>query len=153
MNLNIYLGLLHKGEQTLADSFRQVAEGHGAEPDVHFLCRTLAKQCDHHEELLAPLAERYGEDGSDDEPERLHADGLSETRSGPVGLLRDLQDLYLLATLVDATWTVVEQAGSALRDKELLSAVEKCQAETQQQISWLKTRMKQAAPQALLVAE
>lgn len=99
------------------------------------------------------MAERYGEDGSDDEPERLHADGLSETRGGPVGLLRDLQDLYLLATLVDATWTVVEQAGSALRDKELLSAVEKCQAETQQQISWLKTRMKQAAPQALLVAE
>ncbi|WP_241650890.1 MULTISPECIES: hypothetical protein [Paenarthrobacter] len=49
MNLNIYLGLLHKGEQTLADSFRQVAEGHGAEPDVHFLCQTLAKQCDHHE--------------------------------------------------------------------------------------------------------
>ncbi|MFJ4209161.1 hypothetical protein ACIPY2_11965 [Paenarthrobacter sp. NPDC089675] len=152
MNLNIYLGLLHKGEQTLAESFRQVSEGHGAEPDVHFLCRTLAKQCDEHEELLRPLAERYGEDSSDNEPERLHADGLHETRSGPVGLLRDLQDLYVLASLVDVTWTVVEQAGSALRDRELLAAVEKCQQETQQQISWLKTRMKQAAPQALLVA-
>lgn len=151
MNLNIYLGLLHKGEQTLAESFRQVSEGHGAEPDVHFLCLTLAKQCDEHEELLRPLTERFGEDSSDNEPERLHADGLSETRSGPVGLLRDLQDVYILASLVDVTWTVVEQAGSALRDRELLAAVEKCQQETQQQISWLKTRMKQAAPQALLV--
>ncbi len=67
-------------------------------------------------------------------------------------MLRDLQDLYVLASLVDVTWTVVEQAGSALRDRELLAAVEKCQQETQQQISWLRTRMKQAAPQALLVA-
>ncbi|MFI2563418.1 hypothetical protein [Paenarthrobacter sp. NPDC018779] len=153
MNLHLYLGLLHKGEQTLAESFRQVSEGHGAEPDIHFLCQTLAKQCDHHEDVLRPLAERYGEDSPDNEPERLHADGLSKTRSGPVGLLRDLQDVYVLASLVDMTWTVVAQAGSALRDEELLAAVESCQKETQTQLAWLKTRMKQAAPQALLVAE
>ena len=35
-----------------------------------------------------------------DEPERLHADGLTSTREGEIGLLRDLQDLHLLATLV-----------------------------------------------------
>ncbi|MFJ4028977.1 hypothetical protein ACIPWF_16510 [Paenarthrobacter sp. NPDC089989] len=153
MNLHLYLGLLHKGEQTLAESFRQVSEGHGAEPDIHFLCQTLAKQCDHHGDVLRPLAERYGEDSLDNQPERLHADGLSKTRSGPVGLLRDLQDVYVLASLVDMTWTVVAQAGSALRDEELLAAVESCQEETRTQLGWLKTRMKQAAPQALLVAE
>ena len=47
----------------------------------------------------------------DDEPERLHADAIEEPRSGPLGLLRDLQDLYLLASLTDVTWTMVEQAG------------------------------------------
>ncbi|MGZ4661579.1 MAG: hypothetical protein ACXVYB_09895 [Arthrobacter sp.] len=152
MNLSIYLGMLRRTEQTLAESFRQVSEGHGAEPDVHFLCQTLARQCDHHEELLQPIVERYGEDTSDNEPERLHAEGLSETRSGPVGLLRDLQDLYLLASLVDVTWTMVRQAAFALRDRELLSVVGECDAETATQLKWLQTRMKQAAPQALVAA-
>ena len=152
MNLKIYLGLLHKAEETLATSYRQVAEGHGAEPDVHFLCLALAAQCDEHQLLLQPVVERYGEDRSANEPERLHAEGLSQTRSGPVGLLRDLQDLYLLASLVDITWTMVKQAASALRDDELLSVVAQCDSETSTQLKWLQTRMKQAAPQALVAA-
>ena len=89
MNLNIYLGLLRQAEATLAESFRQVAAGHGAEPDVHFLCHTLAQQCEEHSRLLLPAAQRYGEVLHEDEPERLHAEGLSTTRKGPVGLLRD----------------------------------------------------------------
>jgi hypothetical protein len=152
MNLKIYLGMLHKAEQTLSESFRQVAEGHSAEPDVHFLCHTLAGQCDEHSRLLLPIVQRYGEDRSDNEPERVHADGLSTTRQGPVGLLRDLQDLYVLASLVDVTWTMVKQAGSALRDRELLDVVSRCDGETAIQLRWLQTRMKQAAPQALVAA-
>jgi hypothetical protein len=152
MNLNIYLGMLRQAEQTLARSFRQVADGHGAEPDVHFLCHTLAEQCERHGKLLIPIVQRYGEDQSDNEPERLHIQGLSETRSGPVGLLRDLQDLYLLASLVDITWTMIKQAASALHDEELLSVVDQCDSETGIQLRWLQTRMKQAAPQALVAA-
>jgi hypothetical protein len=152
MNLKIYLGLLHKAEETLAASYRQVADGHGAEPDVHFLCLTLAAQCDGHQRLLQPVVERYGEETSGNEPERLHAQGLAEIRNGPVGLLRDLQDLYLLASFVDITWTMVKQAASALRDDQLLSVVAQCDAETSTQLKWLQTRMKQAAPQALVAA-
>lgn len=153
MKLPSYLGLLSTAEQTLAESFRQVADGHGEEPDVYFLCSTLAQQCDSHERALAPILERYGEDDDQDgEPERIHADGLSETRSGPVGLLRDLQDLYILANFVDCTWTMIKQAGQALRDQELLAVVSDCDTETSTQIAWLKTRMKQAAPQALIAA-
>jgi hypothetical protein len=150
MKLPMYLGLLVEAERTLADSFRQVADGHSAEPDVFFLCRTLAGQCDQHREALQPLLGRYGEARSDDEPERLHADGLTETRTGPVGLLRDLQDLYLLASFVDITWTMIEQAGQARRDADLLSVVDTCDQETSIQLKWLRTRMKQAAPQALV---
>lgn len=153
MKLPVYLGLLHRSEQTLAASFRQVAQGHGAEPDVYYLCRSLADQCEAHEQALAPIVGRYGEVDEDDEPERLHAEGLSETRSGPVGLLRDLQDLYLLASLVDITWTAVKQAAQGLRDAELIEVVERCEGETTTQLHWLSTRMKQAAPQALIVAE
>jgi protein tyrosine phosphatase (PTP) superfamily phosphohydrolase (DUF442 family) len=96
--------------------------------------------------------ERYGKAAPDNEPERLHAQGLSETRSGPGGLLRDLQDLYLPASLVDITWTMVKQAASALRDSELLSVVAHCDSEASTQLKWLQTRMKQAAPQALVAA-
>jgi hypothetical protein len=147
MNLKIYLGMLHQAEQTLAACFREVVAGHGTEPDVHFLCHTLAGQCDHHGEPLLPAVQRYGEDISDNEPERLHAQGLSQTRGGPVGLVRDLQDLYLLASIVDVTLAMVKQAGSALRDQELLDVVAKRDSETAVQPLWLQTRMKQAAPQ------
>ncbi|MGO4691795.1 hypothetical protein [Glaciibacter sp. 2TAF33] len=151
MNVDLYLGLLRNAERTLATSFRQVADGHGDEPDVYNLCHTLAEQCDDHVSQLHPIVERYGA-RPDSEPERFHADALTETRSGPVGLLRDLQDVFLLASLVDITWTVVKQAALALRDEELLAVVGSCEPETQVQLSWLKTRMKQAAPQALIVA-
>jgi hypothetical protein len=152
MMLPVYLGLLQKAERSLAASYRRVAEGHGAEPDVYHLCQTLAAQCDAHERALAPVVDRYGEH-PDDEPERLHVDEMLETRTGPVGLLRDLQDLYLLASLTDVTWTMVKQAALGLRDRELVAVVGTSEGETKRQLAWLLTRMKQAAPQALIIAK
>jgi hypothetical protein len=152
MNLKIYLGMLRRTEVTLAESFVEVAEGRGEEPDVYFLCLTLARQCLPHQEKLEAVAGRYGRDASDSEPVRLHAAGLSQARSGPVGLLRDLQDLYLLASFADITWTMVKQAASAPRDDELLRVVAECDSQTSTRLKWLQTRMKQAAPQALVAA-
>ena len=151
MMLAVYLGLLRTAEVALAESYRQVAEGHGAEPDIFHLCHTLALQCDDHERSLAEAIEDYGEQ-PDDEPDRLHAVALSETRTGPLGLIRDLQDLYLLASLVDVTQTMVKQAALGLRDERLTAVVDRCEAQTAVQLRWLMTRMKQAAPQALIVA-
>jgi hypothetical protein len=111
----------------------------------------LAQWSDRHREALAPVIERYGEDDDIDEPERLHADGLAEVRSGQVGLLRDLQDLHVLATLVQTTWTVVAQGAQGLRDHDQLEVATSSNSETSRQLSWLNTRMKAAAPQALIV--
>jgi hypothetical protein len=47
---------------------------------------------------------------------------------------------------------MVKQAASALHDEELLSVVDQCDSETGIQLRWLQTRMKQAAPQALVAA-
>jgi hypothetical protein len=151
MHLATYLGLLHAAETSLAEGFRRVGAGHAAEPDVRHLCEVLAGWCDRHVAALAPIVQRYDEH-REDEPERLLADELGETRSGGVGLLRDLQDLYTLASFVDITWTVVGQAGQGLRDPELLDVVAACEGETGRQLLWLKTRIKQAAPQALIAA-
>ena len=151
MKLPVYLGMLQRAEQELASSFRTVADGHGDEPDVHAACRVLAEQCDEHVAAMQPLVDRYGSQ-PDDEPERLHAVALPEPRSGPLGLLRDLQDVHLLASFVDMTWTLVGQAAASLRDEDLQQVVTACEAETSVQVAWLTTRMKQSAPQALVVA-
>jgi hypothetical protein len=150
MRLPLYVGLLHTAEQTLADSYRQVANGHAAEADVFHICQQLATQCDAHVDAVGRVADRYGEQ-KQSEPERLHADGLTETRDGPVGLLRDLQDLFMLASFVDITWSCVGQAAQGARDDELYRLVTSYQHETITQLAWLRTRMQQAAPQALLI--
>jgi hypothetical protein len=150
MKLPIYLTLLGHAETTLAESFLQISEAHGDEPDIHFLCLTLAEQCVEHARRLVPVIRRLGGAPVDDEPERLNANGLGEPRTGPLGMLRDLQDVYVLATFVDGTWMLVGQAARALRDTELLDVVTTCEADTAVQLRWLKTRMKQAAPQVLV---
>jgi hypothetical protein len=56
-----------------------------------------------------------------------------------------------MATECDIAWTLVGQAAQGARDAELFAVVEACEGETAGQLKWLKTRMKQAAPQALVV--
>jgi hypothetical protein len=60
--------------------------------------------------------------------------------------------MHTLVAFVDTTWTVVKQAALALRDEELLEVTKQCESQTKLQQDWLSTRLKQAAPQALLVA-
>ena len=152
MHLAHYLGLLHRAQCTLASAFREVGAAHRAEADVQHTCERLARQCDRHAERLEPFARRYSEDAPD-EPERLHSELFRGTRTGGLGLLRDLQDLYLMAAECDLCWTLVGQAAQGARDEELLQVVQACESETALQLAWLRTRMKQAAPQALVVAQ
>jgi hypothetical protein len=151
-HLATYVGLADHSEKTLADSLRAVAEGHARQADVFHTCHTLADWSDQHREALAPAVQRYGEQDDIDEPERLRAEGLASVREGEIGLLRDLQDLHLLASLVQTTWTVIARGAQGLRDHELLEIATSSNAETSRQLTWLNTRMKQAAPQALIVA-
>jgi hypothetical protein len=146
-----YLGLLHKAQADLADAFRQVADSRADEVDVFHICRRLAAQCDADAQALAPFLDRYGEDAPE-QPDRLHAVIFQGSREGGLGLLRDLQDLYLMAANCDITWTLVGQAAKGLCDADLIEIVTANEAETVVQLKWLRTRMKQAAPQALVVA-
>ena len=150
-HLATYVGLVDHSEQVLGESFRLVAAGHAQVADVHHLCLTLAEKCDEHRRQLAPLVERQGAQEVD-EPERLRADALPQAREGEVGLLRDLQDLHLLATLVKSTWMVIGQGAQGLRDAELLEIASASEADVERQLTWLTTRMKVTAPQALIVA-
>ena len=153
-HLATYVALAEHSETMLADSLRIVGQGHADHPDVLFTCQALETMSRTVLERLRPVVERYGEPDTDriPEPERLRSAGLAEVRSGPVGLLRDLQDLHLLATLTHSTWTVVDQGAQGLRDGELATLAHDAMATASRQIAWLTTRMKATAPQALIVA-
>ena len=67
--------------------------------------------------------------------------------------MRDLHDLYLLASYLDMAWILVGQVAKGARDQELIRTIEECAGQTEVQRQWLTTRLKAAAPQALLVAD
>ena len=151
MQLAHQLRSLHSAEQRFAAALRAVGDGHRGEADVQVIAGILASQCDEHAERLEPFAARYG----DEEPSELdvaHRELFDGARSGPLGLLRDLNDLYLMACECEIAWTLVDQAARGARDRELLALAGRCQSEAGTQAAWLRTRMKQAAPQALVVA-
>lgn len=151
MQIAHYLGLLHRSQDELGKAFHEVAASHREEPDVFHICEQLARQCEEHSRELEPFVGRYSEEAPE-EPERLHSELFHGTRSGGLGLLRDLQDLYLMAAECDISWTVIGQAAQGIRDAELLAVVEQYEGETAVQLRWLRTRMKEAAPQALVVS-
>ncbi|HMN98121.1 MAG TPA: hypothetical protein PKD59_01790 [Miltoncostaeaceae bacterium] len=145
-----WLGMLHRSLDATADAFRRVAEAHGGEPDVEDTCRYLAVLADRQAAELRPFVDRYGEEAGD-EPDRLHSELFTGTREGPIALLRDLHDLFLMASECDIAWTLIGQAAQGLRDAALAATVSACEGDTHRQIAWLRTRMKQAAPQVLVV--
>jgi hypothetical protein len=152
MHLATYLDLLDEGSGALADSLRLVAVGHGAEADVHHTALQLAPRVEHHRDDLRPFRVTYAEHPAGP-PERLHAEPMTDTRQGGIGLLRDLLDLYLLATYLHQAWTLVGQAAKGQRDADLVAVVDASSGDIASVLSWLETRMKSAAPQALLVAD
>lgn len=150
-HLSTYVGLADRTEESLSASFRIVGEGHADVADIFHMTGTLATMSDDNRRRLAPVVERYGEDDELTAPDRLHVEGIDQARAGQVGLLRDLQDLHVLATFVKTTWLVITQGAQGLRDRQLLDVAETAMAQTSRQVTWLETRLKAAAPQALIV--
>ena len=152
MHLANYIGLVHDSEKDLAKAFRSVARHHGTEPDVYQMCQKLAAWSEDHSLNLKTFIDRYSEHKSS-EPDKLKRSLFNRPRSGSLGLLRDLHDLWLMANEVQLCWIVILQAARSLRDKELELACLQFDGQTQKQLDWLLTRIKQAAPQSLVVAE
>jgi hypothetical protein len=152
MHIGRYVNLVHRTEMDLATAFRKVSKAHADEPDVYQTCQLLARWSDKLVEELEPFAEKYKRE-KDKEPDRLTQILLKDTRKGGIALLRDLHDLYLVATEVQTCCTIIKQASDGLRDKELTTTCEEVERQTKRQLNWLMTRMKSAAPQTLIVAE
>ena len=152
MHVGNYLGLVQASEQQLSRAFRQVAGQHGDEPDIVQPCQLAAGWSEAHDQALQPLVDRYTATRSD-EPEWLSQLLFKKPRTGSLALLRDLHDLWLLASEVQLCWTVLLMAARGLRDTEMEATCQRLNAETGRQLTWLITRIKQATPQTLIVAD
>ncbi|QDV34401.1 molybdopterin oxidoreductase family protein [Tautonia plasticadhaerens] len=148
--LGDYIGMVLTSEEALAEAFERVGGRHDIEPGMKTLCDLLASWSRSHVEALGPVVERYSS-RREAEPRRL-ADALFRgDRSGGLGLLRDLHDLWLLANESHVSWEVLRQVSLGLRDEELKAICGRCGAQNDRQIAWLRTRIDQVAPQALIV--
>ena len=159
MKLDKAITDVQSAEADLAKELRTIGERHAVEHDLYHLGHTLAKQCSDHLRLLAPFADRYGatprEDGVAESPGLLEtlrhksSELLSRSEMSGILLLRDLRNLYLSAQEAEIAWVILAQAAQAVRDHELLQVASLCHEEAEARGKWLRTRIKESAPQVL----
>lgn len=145
-----YLALVEASERLLADALTAVGEHHTHEPDIPSECTLLAGWAREHQQALGKYVERYGEHRIA-EPERLRKAAFPALHESGFGLVRDLHDCWLIANETHVSIIVLDQAAKALRDDELVALLDHMDGQNQRQQAWLLTRIKQAAPQALVV--
>lgn len=151
MHIGNYIDMVHKSQQDLAKAFRMVAKEHGDEPDVKGICILLANWSDASVQKIKPFGEKYGRE-KNTEPDRLMSTLFDKPRKGSLGLLRDLQDLWLMTNEGEVSCIILRQAAGALHDKELIEVCNELEQQSKRQSAWLLSRMKSAAPQTLIVA-
>ena len=159
MKLDKAIEQVQDAEADLAGELRKIGERHAVEHDLYHLSHTLARRCQEHLDRLAPFAERYGAPSKTDDV--AETPGLLETlrhkssellgRSESTGmlLLRDLRNLYLTAQEAEIAWVILAQTAQVACDRELLRVVTECHEEAETRGKWLRTRIKESAPQVL----
>jgi hypothetical protein len=159
MKLDKAIEEVQRAEEELAGELVKIGERHAVEHDLYHLGHTLARQCEEHLQRLKPFAERYdaapATNGVADSSSLLetlrHKSSELLGRSEMTGmlLLRDLRNLYLVAQEAEIAWVILAQAAQAARDRELLLVVSECHEEAETRGKWLRTRIKESAPQVL----
>lgn len=154
MHVHDYLQMALNSELQMAEALKKVADHHKDEPDIYYMCIMMAGWSEDHARKIEPFRSQYkAKAGNVKEPERLSQALFKSPRKGSLALLRDLHDLWLVNKEIEISWMVLLQASRALRDILLESLCKNLQSETKRQGDWLLTRIKQAAPQTLVVAE
>lgn len=155
------LGRIHELETELAEEYRTLGERHAADHDVYHQCESFAAAAEQRAQKLAPHAERLGatvdrDDGADlwsgmlERARRASSALLGRAPQSSLLLLRDLRQLLLAAEEVSIHWMLAGQGAQAARDADLLELTTECHTEIETQVKWFTTRLKVAAPQALM---
>ena len=132
-----------------------LGQTHAAESEVLHGSRTLIGLSDQNLAALQPSKRRYEQQHDTvtaHEPEGFFSEPVMRGRDGPIGLLRDLQDVLMLATLVQSTWTIVEQGARSMKDEALKATCATALRHNDQQCRWLRMIIEGSSPQALMMA-
>jgi hypothetical protein len=149
MKVTNYLHYTLKCESELRDNLKSVSDDHKDDAAIHFMCKKFSKWCDKHIEDLNILIERFGEE-ENNEHYRIDKP-LLKMRSGSLGILRDLHDLWLMMSEVKLCWTILLQCSKALRDEDLNKTCVYCGSESKKQAEWCLSMIKVSASQVLTV--
>lgn len=152
MKIARYLALAEHSEQRLAEALMLFSDRHAAEAELSQLARLMAGWSSLHAEALAPWRRRHGR-VPDPDAERLRSALFHDPRAGGIGVARDLHDLWLLGQSVHMCWTALSQAARAAQDVELRALCDRCGAETNQQLAWIRTHFAETTAQALTVPQ
>ena len=150
MRIGYFIGLVYSGEKELSKAFKSVAGKHAIEPEILHTCQKLSSWSAAHAEALLPFMEHYNAK-EHDEPEDLRDTMFSMFRISSFGLIRDLQNLWVLVNEVKICAVTLLQGAYTLRDKELVAIVKTCIDTAERQLIWLLSQIKHLSLQVLVV--
>ena len=145
-----YLGLLQRSERRLRKALDQVRATHPNEPDIVAMCTLFREWWQAADQQLKPFIEKYS-GGLAGDPEKFDEGAVVQREQGGFDLLCDLHELCLLVNDSLISLTVIKQAAQVLQDQELEQAIQQIRRQHQRQQSWLMTRLRDTAPQTLVV--
>ncbi len=104
------------------------------------------------------LVESVSEGSAEGERRSGVLDAVREKGSEVVGsrpesgllLLRDLRELYVLASEASINWVILGQGAQAAKDRELLQVTKECHPDTLRTLKWTNTKIKETSPQVLM---
>ena len=76
---------------------------------------------------------------------------MKKRKQGGFDMLRDLHDMWLLVNESMVSLDVIEQAARSLHDQDFEAAITQIRHQNSRQLAWLHGRIRQAAPQTLVV--
>ena len=144
------LGVLEESISCIAEAFTAMKERHQDDPEVVGGCTLLESWSRRHGDDLRSFAESSPRNAKV-EGQRQRPKVFTSRKQAGVGLLRDLQDLFVMAHRVKIAAVTLAQAARTLRHKPLESTLSRIEFQTERQIGWIQTKLKHSAPQVLVV--
>lgn len=145
-----YLVLARHAEENLVKGLAAIAAQHALEPDVVDACKKFTLWSQQHLAAAETMLARYNGKTTVEPADLLKLLPL-KPGAEPFNLLRDLHSLAHLIHEAHICWIVLLQASMAARDAEMETACTECEAHSKTETMWLQTKMKNTAPQVLVV--
>jgi len=150
MHLAEYIGLLLANEERLIRGWEKLRSSHPTAPDIGIESTLFAAWSSKNAAAVRSHIARYGERREGDAEALDKALLIGRAQTG-FDLLRDLQILWLMVNESTISIAVLIQSACALGDRDLETDLRGVESRNESQRRWLLTRIRQAAPQTLVV--